>query len=635
MRQAFSDVNKALGGPSLKNAYFWQLHARAAEIKGNWLWACAMWEEFRKHALHEEWFAAESPAVAMIYLSMANLLKRLPAEEFEWLQSEFILDFNGLDSYYDGQPEPVLEAVRKESGSPSDTYFLYPEQLYRLASEIEPTSETFRQWLKWIENQTSHWKESDAVAIAWHAALPNDTHPLLYLMRSSEKRGAFKKALGYLEKAERLDGLNPDVKRARLRLLAATAVRHLKQKKTHLVEKDIAEMKALPQSGEGDCPAFLVALESVCAAMDGQKSRLNRLNGELITLLETPVAASVVIQGLLRAGGLTDRQINLPALAKDPMMSDDLVIALARGCRLGHEMGIPVAIPLEYEKKLRDFFTTSDSTYDTATIRAIAETALRDKNFELAYAAAGVGLVNPGTATARLLLLRARSLPIWAIERKEDCLSAAIEFARRGRDMDLIDEAIELRRNQNSSSFGFSIFSSMIGEDNPSMEAEELNEVLELEKEARDYPSFSMADTFFNDFDYDDDDDDDDESDCRYCDAKNCADRKALYRPDEPYAEDFDEDDDDMDDFPEFNTLLDDVLPDLPPDLMSVITKVFTKHGKNGSFPDPQELASKDPWLADRLLREIQKAEADGALPDFGRDLLLGPRTRNSKRNRR
>ena len=131
-------------------------------------------------------------------------------------------------------------------------------------------------------------------------------------------------------------------------------------------------------------------------------------------------------------------------------------------------------------------------------------------------------------ATARFLLLRARSLPIWEIERKEDCLSAAIELARRGRHMELIDEAIELRRNQNSSSFGFSIFSSMIGEDNPSMEAEELNEVLELEKEAREYPSFSMADRFFNDFDYDDDDDDDDddESDCRYCDVKNCADRK-------------------------------------------------------------------------------------------------------------
>ena len=51
---------------------------------------------------------------------------------------------------------------------------------------------------------------------------------------------------------------------------------------------------------------------------------------------------------------------------------------------------------------------------------------------------------------------------------------------------------------------------------------------------------------------------------------------------------------------------------------MSLIMKVFAKHGKNGSFPDPEELARKDPWLADQLLREMQKAEADGTLPDFG-----------------
>ncbi len=54
------DVNRALGGPSLKNAYFWRLHARAADIKGKSLWACAMLEEFRKHALHEGWFAKKA-----------------------------------------------------------------------------------------------------------------------------------------------------------------------------------------------------------------------------------------------------------------------------------------------------------------------------------------------------------------------------------------------------------------------------------------------------------------------------------------------------------------------------------------------------------------------------------------------
>jgi hypothetical protein len=627
------DVTRALGGPSLKNAYFWRLHARAAEIKGNHLFAGALLEEFRKHALHEGWFSEKSNEIAVIYLYMAELVQRYPAEDIEWLQLNFKKnEFSGFQSYYHGQPESVLEALRDDNPSAVDMYFLYPARLYRLASEIDPAADTFRQWLEWTENYTPHWKHSDAVATAWHAAIPDDTRPLLYLMKSAENRNAFKKALGYIEKAERLDGLNPDVKKARLRLMAATVIRHLKQKKTHLAQKDLTEIEALPQFGEGDRPAFLVALKSVCAVIDGQKSQLNRLKDELINLLESPVTAKVVIQGLLRACGLSDRQINLPAHTKSPMTSDDLSIALARGCQLGDDMGIPITIPLEYEKKLRNFFTTDDSSHDTATIRVIAETALRNKHFELAYAAAGVGLVKQGAATARFLLLRARSLPTWEIERKDDCLTAAIELARRERDFDLIDEAIELRRNGNRMPFGFSLFNSMIGADKPSMDAEELNDVLELEKEAREYPSHYMSDDFFDD--YDDDDEDDEESDCRYCDAKNCRDRRAPYRPDKLYAEEFD-DDDDIDDFPDFNTLLEDFLPDLPPDLMSLIMKVFAKHGRNGSFPDPDELARKDPWLADQLQRELQKAETDGTLPDLGQDWFPGRRSRKTKRKRR
>ncbi len=272
------DVNRALGGPSLKNAYFWLLHARAADIKGNCLWACALLEEFRKHALYEGWFSEKSIEVSVIYLYMADLLGRLPADDFEWLQSRFKREFRGIESYYHGQPASILEAVGKDSGGVSDSYFLYPEHLYRLAVKLDPASETFRQWLEWTEKRTSHWKEPDAVALTWHKAVPDDTRPLLYLMKSAEKRNAFQKALGYVDKAEHLDGLNPDVKRARLRLLTAAAVRHLKQKKTHLAQKDFSEIELLPQSGEGDRPAFVIALKSIGAMIDGQTSTLNRLN---------------------------------------------------------------------------------------------------------------------------------------------------------------------------------------------------------------------------------------------------------------------------------------------------------------------------------------------------------------------
>ncbi len=622
------DVIRAMGGPSLKNACFWRLYARAAEIKGQNFFACALWEEFRKHALHEGWFSGKSYESAEIYLRMAELTQRYPAEDFDWLQSKFERAFRGFESYYHGQPGSVLEAVRKNNKSTSEMYFLYPEHLYRLAGETDPVSETFRQWLEWTEDHTSSWKKRDAVAIAWNAAVPDDTRPLLYLMKSAEKRGAFKKALGYLERAEWLDGLNPDVKRARLRLLAATAVRHLKQKKTHLAQKDFAEIEVLPQSGEGDRPAFLVALKFVSAIIDGQESNLNRLNGELITLLDTALTAKVVIQGLQRACGLSDRQTRLAGSANDPLEGKDLVTAFARGCRLGDDMGIPIAIPPEYEKELRDFFSTEDRLQDTDTIRIVAETALRNKNFELAYAAAGAGLSQHGAAIARFLVLRARSLPAWAMNRRRDCITAAIEFARRERDMDLIDEAIELRRVGYRRPFGFSFFNDIDGDSNPSMETEELNEVLQLEREEREYPTHYSSDDFFDN----DDDDDYYGSDCRNCDAKDCQDRKAPFRPDELYDDDFD--DDDFEVHLDNDNLIDDLLPDLPPELISLIMKVVSKHGRNGSFPDPDELARKDPWLADQLERKLKEAAADGTLPDFERDWFPNRRARKSKRRR-
>jgi hypothetical protein len=614
------DVTGALGGPSLKNAYFWRLHARAAEIKGKNLSACALWEEFRKHALHEKWFSEKDKEVSVIYLHMADLLRGLGAGGLEWHRRDFERRFRGFEPYYHEQPRSVLEAGHKHRNGASDTYFLYPEHLYSLARKIDPSSETFRQWLDWLENDDSHWKEANAAAKAWHAAVPDDARPLLFLMKSAEKRNSLKKALGYLEKAERLDGLNPGVKRARLHLLAATAIRHLKQKKTRLARKDLVEIDALPQSGEGDQPAFLVALKSVCAMIDREKSRSDRLNEKLIKLLENKLTAKVFMEGLLTVCGLPDQATHFRSYEKEPLEGDDLVAAVARGCKLGDDMGVPVAIPGEYEEKISDFFTTKECSLDTAAIRIIGEAALRNKNLKLAYAAAGAGLLRGGAAAARFLLLRARSLPTWEMTRRDACITAAIELARRERDMNLIDEAIELHRDGKGSQYGLSIRNDMMGKSNFSMEAQELNEVLRCEKEAREYPS-STPMNLLNSFDYDEDDDLE-AHDCENCDVKNCSGRKAAYVPDNFSNYDFDDDD---------------YFPNLPPGVVSLLIEEIAKNGrKHGRTPDLKELARKKPKLVEQMVQILLDSKADGNLPDLDRDWFPGTsrRSRHSRRNR-
>ena len=80
-------------------------------------------------------------------------------------------------------------------------------------------------------------------------------------------------------------------------------------------------------------------------------------------------------------------------------------LRLQEAVRLGDDMGIPVAIPPEYEKKLQDFFASAeDSTHGPATIRNHCRNRLMWQNhLKLAYAAAGAGLMMGGAATARFL----------------------------------------------------------------------------------------------------------------------------------------------------------------------------------------------------------------------------------------
>ena len=58
-------VHSAMGGPPLVNAYFWRLMARSMEREPRSIFfACGLWEELRRHALHENWFPGQGPELA-------------------------------------------------------------------------------------------------------------------------------------------------------------------------------------------------------------------------------------------------------------------------------------------------------------------------------------------------------------------------------------------------------------------------------------------------------------------------------------------------------------------------------------------------------------------------------------------
>ena len=181
-----------------------------------------------------------------------------------------------------------------------------------------------------------NWKAADRVAESWRRALPNDSRPLLYLMESAEQRGALNKAIGFLEQAERLDALNPEVRRASLRLLVAQAIRHLRQRKPHLAEKELAALEALPQAREADRPAFLAGLRWTCCLIRGDGEGALSLFSQVSVLLGNPAAAILTCGSTGEVCGLRRDEFGRYLPQKVSLaQTDSLAAAVARACVKG------------------------------------------------------------------------------------------------------------------------------------------------------------------------------------------------------------------------------------------------------------------------------------------------------------
>src|SRR5206468_9044061 len=132
------------------------------------------------------------------------------------------------------------------------------------------------------------------VAEAWHKAVPLDMAPILYLMKDAEKRGSFPSALKYLARAERIDSVHTDVRKARLRLMAGNAIRQIQQKKYDAALKEVAAMNELPQSQQGDRPALLAALRYTVNVARGNAEQAAAHRAAIEWQLEDRAAAGML-----------------------------------------------------------------------------------------------------------------------------------------------------------------------------------------------------------------------------------------------------------------------------------------------------------------------------------------------------
>jgi hypothetical protein len=473
-----SGLNAALGGAPRWDAYYFRLLARALEDQQNvndYAEATSIWADFRREAIKENWFAPGGLEDGVLALHMARLIEKAPDDVIEDLKAEM------ADYRKPGQWK------KDEGGVPS------AKTLYERACKADPHPEAFQASLS-CARKYGTWQEADEVAEHWREARAADIQPLLYLMESAENRNAFKKSLKYLEEAEHLDRLNPEVRRARLRLLLAAALRHLQQRKSHLALSEIEQIEVVPEVRPGEIAAIAAALRWCAAMMGGDKAVQDEQEASLNTLMGN-VAAHLLMTSVAEKTEMFFA-VSSKVLNVTKIPAAELLGGVAKARALGEWAGLRIAPPRAWIDRLIASLKLPGCVLDPAQMLVLGEAALDGYSVELAYAVSVAGLAK-GEANAEFLFLRARSLPIQASLRREGCLTASLELARRERNTGLAGRILDHLNGKKQNERRRWRLGSEMGDDpgiaSRPVSPELIGKILEEERALKQFPGYNIG----------------------------------------------------------------------------------------------------------------------------------------------
>lgn len=583
-------VRSALGDPLTHDAALYRLLALASERQQLRAPAAVAWSRFLTHSVREAAFAEDGPEASAVRLHVIGLIESEHPDELEHARAA------------------TTRAAGAEPPVPDDPHALDVAKLFSRVAGADPRPQVFERWLAWARS-TGGDRAADGVLETWTRAQPGDPRPLLLLVESAERRGALKKALGLLARAEAVERLDPNLARTRFRLTVATALKHIQDQQLRPAAKDLEALQEMPEARTGQRPALLAGLRYLVDWHSG-KERREPARAEVVRLLGDERVAFFLLDALAYRVRLPDAdRTSLP-----PGSALDRLAALARACTLCAEVGVPVTLHIDRERKLLAGLQDGDAgALADEALLALSECALGSGRLELAHALSGAGLRH-GVMTGRFLWLRARSLPDQAPRHRRECLRAATETARRARDSTLLAEirAAAPRHHGAAAEIGLA--------------PEDLERILARETSAKDYPSMDLPPPVGGEAGC-----------CPVCGTVHDSDDNAL--DEEAFDDDWDDDDEtDFDEDP-FAPLpgasagrgsasrLPPELSRLPPKVLTVIFEMIEKYG---ALVSGEELAQLDPGLHARFTRALDEHTLKaGALPGRGRH------GRRSKRRRR
>ena len=271
-------------------------------------------------------------------------------------------------------------------------------------------------------------KRAEAEAEAWHAAYPDDLEPLLYLIEAAEKRGALRKALGFVAKAEALNRLHPQLRDSRFRLLLASAERRIRDARATLAAADLERLTQEPQANDGDTRAYVLALNWALAQKMADTAGAQAWVETLARTVNNQALHALI---LATASELTKvARPQWSASVSPPQAVEGLARACALFGALDRRVCVPDSFVSQVEKNL--------DGVSVVQLYALCHAGLAIGRPTLTYIAAGRGLGHPGPDLHRFLLARGKSLAGSSSPphqtRSRNCLQAARELAERARD---------------------------------------------------------------------------------------------------------------------------------------------------------------------------------------------------------
>lgn len=384
------------------------------------------------------------------------------------------------DEWDDGCGDEWDEDWDESSSDQEEVVATDPARYLEAAAEIWPSTHT---WAALLEEYADSDQEAEATAIRWHEADPLALPPLLHLLQATEKRGAVRKALRWLEKAEALEPGHVEVRAGRFRLLLAGAAHRIRKGIFRLAREDVAELEKTPHGKDPQFRVLLAALRFFVAEDENGR-------GAAMSVLEEELEKTGAAFFLRRVREALRAERTIPAISRGGgKPSPELAaLVLARASRVFDAASWPlVPEPAWVEALLRGL--KADLEPATKDLEALCRLATELVELEILYRLAGRGLRRPGPGRYRFLLHRARALRRASeMDRRERCLGAVLTLARQVGDRETDTEARrefglppDLRDFMRVGGIDLHFFQKLAGQTAEPLPTSEVADVLEFE----------------------------------------------------------------------------------------------------------------------------------------------------------